>query len=160
MLTIELVKAAAQAEKIRLKALSRREARRAVMALVAAVFAVMAVVSLHGVAFILLDPQIGPLYAVLVLLGADIVIAIVFGVIAASSRPSKIEREAVLIRRQALGQAKQRLLSDLAMPVLGVVMPWPRSLFLLQFLLRALWPRRFRRRESVRLAERRVHRAA
>jgi hypothetical protein len=92
--------------------------------------------------------------------GADILIAVICGMVASLSRPGKVEREAEFVRSRALGQAKMRLLSDVAMPALGIVLPWPRSVFLLQFVLRILLPHWFQRRGPVGFPPRRIDRAA
>jgi hypothetical protein len=53
----------------------------------------------------------------LILLGINVVIAAVFGVLAALSSPSHTEREAERVRRQALEAARESLAITAALPV-------------------------------------------
>ena len=68
MRAVKLAKAAAQAEKLRLKALAQRQARRGVYGFIAAVFAVGALALGHVVAFLAIVPSPGSLWTSVVLL--------------------------------------------------------------------------------------------
>lgn len=109
MRAVELAKVAASAEKLRLQRVALRNAWHIAFYAVAGVFAVAAFVVLHVVAYNLLVPSLTPFQASLVLLAADSVLAGVFFLLARRDRPDALEREAKLIRQQALAEMKSAL---------------------------------------------------
>ena len=60
--------------------------------------------------------EVQPIYATLILLGINLAIAIVFGVLAARSAPNRAEREALEVRRRALETARGSLAFTAALP--------------------------------------------
>ncbi len=118
MRTTDLARAAASAEVLRIKRLVRRQVFRAVFGVVAAVFAVGALILLHVVGYTALVPSLTPLEASLVLLAIDVVIAALFGVLAARGAPDAIELEAKLVRDQAIAEMRESVaISALVGPV-------------------------------------------
>jgi hypothetical protein len=114
--SINLLKIAAEAERLRLRALLARQARRAAFGMVALVF-ILAVLALAEVAgWIVLRSYLEALAATLVLLGVNLVIAIVFGFFAVWSSPSHVEREALRVRQQSLDAARGALPFVAAVP--------------------------------------------
>jgi hypothetical protein len=117
--SINLLRVAAEAELLRLRALITRQARRAVFGTIAAVFGVT-VLALAEVAVwqaLRLKLKVEPIPATLILLGINLVIAAVFGVLAARSVPSHAEQEAMRVRQQALQAARGALAFTAAIPV-------------------------------------------
>ncbi len=53
--------------------------------------------------------HVGPVTAALIVLGVDVVLCIVFGVMAARSSPDRIEQEALQVRQTAVHQIGQSL---------------------------------------------------
>lgn len=104
MRLVRLAKVAASAEKLRLRRLARRQVLRAVYGAIGAVFALAMLASLHVAAGIGLAQLVGPGWAALIVAGVDLVIAGVFGLIAASSAPDRIEREAMQVSQEARSQ--------------------------------------------------------
>ena len=116
MRSINLLKIAAEAELLRLRAMLARQARRAVFGGVAVIF-VLAVLALAEMAgWQALRLKVEPIAATLILLGINLVIATAFGVLAARSAPGPTEREALRVRRQALEAARGSLAFTVALP--------------------------------------------
>ncbi len=109
MRTLDLGQAAAQAELLRLKRLARRNVIRAVFGMVAAVFLLGVLIMLHVVAYIALRPVLTPLQGAGALLAADLVLAVIFGLLASRDTPDPIEIEARTLREQALTEMKESL---------------------------------------------------
>jgi hypothetical protein len=107
MKTLDLARAAAQAEGLRLRRLIRRQVIRAAFAGVATVFLLAALILLHVVAFVALAPHLTPLEDSAVLLGCDLVVALIFGLLAARDTPDAVEAEAKQLRNQSLGAMKE-----------------------------------------------------
>lgn len=106
MRTLRLVRVAAEAERLRLKRQLRRTIARVVMGVACAVFATAALCVAHVVVWLALVPHVSPLGAALILLGIDVVVAVVLGLVAASDRASAVESESRQIRQRALAELK------------------------------------------------------
>ena len=100
MRSINLLKIAAEAELLRLRTMMARQVRRGIFGAVAAVFglAVLALAEVAGWLALLLKFQ--PIVSTLILLGINLAIAAVFGVLAARSSPGHTEQEALQVRRK------------------------------------------------------------
>jgi hypothetical protein len=103
--SINLLKIAAEAELLRLRMMVARQVRRGIFGAVAVVFgvAVLALAEVAGWQALRLKFQSIP--ATPILLGINLAIAAVFGVLAARSAPGHTEQEALRVRRQALETA-------------------------------------------------------
>jgi hypothetical protein len=104
MRSVSLARVAAQAEILRLREFANRTVTRIVLAVVAVFFLVAALVAVHVAAGMALTPRFGPLWATLIVGAVDLVIALILAAIASSSKPSRIEREAMEVRRTAQAQ--------------------------------------------------------
>ena len=101
MRSINLLRTAAEAE--------LRQGRRAAFGALAAIFT-LGVVALAEVAgWQALHLYVAAIWATLILLGINFVIAGVFGAMAEWSSPSNVEREALRVRQQALDAAQGAL---------------------------------------------------
>ena len=109
MRAVELAKVAAAAEALRLRRIARRQSLRAAFGGVALVFAVAVLVLIHVTIWNLLQPTFSPFYASLSVLGGDLVLMIVFGVLALRNSPDSVEAEAKQIRQQAIIEMRQSL---------------------------------------------------
>ena len=107
MRTTQLARVAAQAEKLRLQRIAWRLALRAGCAVVAAVFALAALIALHVWVAIVLARNLGPATACAIVLGIDLVFAVVLGVLALRSPPDPLAEEAKIVRDRALAQIKE-----------------------------------------------------
>jgi hypothetical protein len=119
MKTLDLARAAAQAEGLRLRRLVRRQAMRAVFGAVCVVFLLAALVLLHAVAFTALAPYLTPLQDSAVLLGGDLVVAVIFGLLAARDTPDAVEVEAKQLRDQSLGAIRESIVFATLLGPLG-----------------------------------------
>ena len=104
MRPIRLARIAAEAEGVRLRGLATRIATRAVMAVVALLFVIGAIVFAHVAAWYEIRIALDQTFLVTtgIMGGTDLLIAIVLGLLAGRSRPSRVEREALDVRRQAI----------------------------------------------------------
>ena len=93
MRTLELGKIAAQAEKIRLQQLVRRQTRRMIYLAVAAIFAMGAIGMVHVLLWNVLSLKLGSLWASAILLGMDIIVAGGCSLVGARSRPTHTETD-------------------------------------------------------------------
>ena len=121
MRSLNLLKIAAEAELLRLRTMMARQLRRGIFGALAVVFGV-AVLGLAEVAGALaLRLQFQPIPATLILLGINLAIAAVFGVLAARSAPGHMEREALQVRQQALETARGSLAFTAVLPTLSLL---------------------------------------
>jgi hypothetical protein len=89
MRAVNLVKVAAQAEVLRLQYMMKRQGMRVASGLIATIFAMGVLAFAHVAAWQLLRMYVDGLYATLILLVIDLVLAAVFGLMAAKSSPSQ-----------------------------------------------------------------------
>jgi hypothetical protein len=112
------VRAAAEAETLRLRAMARRMASRAALAAVAIIFMLAALALVHVAAVLALAGHMDLLQAVLIVLALDLVVAVVLGLLAARSAPSAAEREALALRREAWRNLRQDFMLASLMSIL------------------------------------------
>ncbi len=123
MRPIRLARLAAEAEGVRLRGMASRIATRAMFAVVALVFLVGAITFAHIAAFFELRTTLNQTFLAATgeVGGADLLVAIILGVLASRSAPSRVEREALDVRRkavQAIGSTFS--VAQLALPVLRI----------------------------------------
>jgi hypothetical protein len=109
MRTLRLAKVVAQAEGMRLRAMAQRQIRRVVIAAVAGFFLTAFLVAGHIAIGMALVPTVTPLQAVLIVGGGDLLLALILGAVAASSKPGAIEREALELRQKARQEMQEAL---------------------------------------------------
>ena len=126
MRSVDLLKIALEAELLRLRAMLARQGRRAAFAFAGLVFAlaVLACAELAGWQGLRLWVEAIP--ATLILLGINLVIAAVFGLLAARSSPGHAEREALRVRQQALDAARGSLLITAGVPAATTLLGFGR----------------------------------
>ncbi len=123
MRTVELGRTAAQAELLRFKRMLRRQAMRGVWGAVAAVFAVAVLAMIHVLAFVILEPLITPIWSAVVVLAFDLLMLVIFGLIAVNGKPDRIEIQAREVRDLALLEMRESMaVSALLNPVGRVVL--------------------------------------
>ena len=122
MRATNLAKVAAQAEILRLQHLLKRQGIRAAFGLVALIFLVAVLVFANVIGWQVARLYVSPIYASLIMLGVNLVIAAVFGVLASRSTPSREEQEALDLRRQALHEARNSLALGALVPVAGMLL--------------------------------------
>jgi hypothetical protein len=123
MRTVTLARVAAEAEGLYIKGMIRRQVRRVVFAIVGGVFFMAALGVAHAVAWTLLTPYLAPLYALLAILGFDVLLGVIMLALAASDRPSATEREALEIRHKATSQLGSSLASFMMLRPLIRLLP-------------------------------------
>lgn len=106
----QLARIAAQAELLRLRCALRRHAVRAVLAAFAVVFVLAALAGVHVAAVVGLTQSVTLIEALLIVVGADAVIALVLAILALRDVPGPVEREALRVRRLASEQAMETVL--------------------------------------------------
>jgi len=109
MRPLRLARIAAEAEGLRLRHAAQRTAIRAVLGLLALGFVFGAVTFCHVAAWYWLRQSWEGPAAALIMAGADLIVALLLGLLAARSRPSHVEIEALAVRRQALQSATSSL---------------------------------------------------
>ena len=102
MRTFRLARIAAEAEALRLRHSARRAAVRLVLSLIALGFLLGTAVFCHIAAWFWLRQHWEHSQSALILAGVDLVVAICLTLLAARSTPSRIELEALDVRRRAL----------------------------------------------------------
>ena len=121
MRSINLLKIAAEAETLRLRALLARQARRAAFGASAVVFALIVLALAEIAGWQTLRLYVTGILATLILLGINLAIAAILGAVAARSSPNQTEREALRVRREALEGARGALSITAAFPLLRLV---------------------------------------
>jgi hypothetical protein len=114
--SIKLLRLAFDAELLRLRAMMARQGRRAAFAVAALIFALAVLVLAEAAGWLALRHRVDSIPATLILLGVNLVIATIFGVLAARSSPGSTEQEALRVRRQALDAARGALAFTAAVP--------------------------------------------
>jgi cobalamin biosynthesis protein CobD/CbiB len=114
--SINLLKIAAEAELLRLRTMMARQVRRGIFGAIAVVFGVVVLALVEVVGWQALRLKFQPIPATLILLGVNLAIAAVFGVLAARSTPSHTEHEALEVRQRALEAARGSLVFTAALP--------------------------------------------
>jgi hypothetical protein len=104
MRTLRLARIAAQAEGIRLRHIARRTAFRVAYVFFGLIFLFGVLVMGHVALFMWLAEHLRPVICALILLGADLVVAIILFLMALMAGPGRLEREAKAIRDQASSQ--------------------------------------------------------
>jgi hypothetical protein len=112
---LSLARIAAQAESIRLRALLRRQAARALLGALAAVFLLASLVAAHVAGAMALSEHVTTIQAVLIVAGIDLLAAIVLAAFAARDVPGAVEREALTVRRAAVEEAVETALITAAL---------------------------------------------
>jgi hypothetical protein len=108
---LRLARVAAQAEVLVVRRQVAGYARRAIWGAIAAVFALGVLILVHIIAYLALRgyAQFGPIVAAAIVLGVDLVIAVIFGAMASGTAPDPIMEEARRVRDQSLEQARQSM---------------------------------------------------
>ena len=116
MRSINLLKLAFDAELLRLRAMMARQGRRAAFAILALIFASAVLVLAEAAGWLALRHRVASIPATLILLGVNLVLSAIFGVLAARPSPGHTEQEALRVRRQALDAARGTLAFTAALP--------------------------------------------
>jgi hypothetical protein len=117
--SINLLKLAFDAELLRLRAMMARQGRRAAFAILALIFASAVLVLAEAAGWLALRHRVASIPATLILLGVNLVLSAIFGVLAARSSPGHTEQEALRVRRQALDAARGTLAFTAALPAVN-----------------------------------------
>jgi hypothetical protein len=124
MRPFRLARIAAEAESVRLHGMISRIVMRAVLAFVALLFLLGAMVFVHIAAWYEIRISLNQSYLATagILGGADLVLAVVIGLLAARSSPSRVEIEALEVRRKAIeGLGSALTLGQMALPLLRLL---------------------------------------
>ena len=124
MRPVRLARIAAEAEGVRLRGLASRIFTRVILGVVALLFVLGAIAFAHISAWFALQTGLGltPLAAAGIVGGVDLLVAIVLGILASRSTPSRVELEALDVRRKAIQSIGSTLsMTQLAIPLLRIV---------------------------------------
>jgi hypothetical protein len=122
MRALRLARIAAEAEGVRLRHRAQRTGFRALLGIIATGFLFGTVVFAHVAGWFWLRLSLDGQYVALILAGADLVLAVVLGLLATRSAPSQVEMEALAVRQRALEGATASIAwSSLALQLLRVV---------------------------------------
>ena len=116
MRSTNLLRIAVEAELLRLRTMMARQGRRAAFGVIGFVFGVAVLVLAEAACWQALRLYVASMMATLILLGVNLVITAVFGLLAARSSPSQTEREALRVRQQALVAARGSLAFTAVIP--------------------------------------------
>jgi hypothetical protein len=127
MRATSLIRVAAEAENLRIRRLLKRQGMRAALGLAGVVF-ILGVLALANIAgWQVLRLYVSAISATLIMLGVNLLIAAIFGLLTARSSPSRTEREALEVRRRALQEAHSSLALGALLPVAGALLRSSRS---------------------------------
>jgi hypothetical protein len=126
MRALRLARVAAEAEVLRLRRRARRTALRAAFAIIASVFAFAALCFAHVAVFMAIRHSLGSTSSALIVLGADLGIALACVLVASISSPDRIELEALQVRERALQQVEEMLATAAVMAPLARLLGRPR----------------------------------
>jgi hypothetical protein len=119
---VQLARIAAEAELLRLRSLAKRQGTRVALAVVAAIFVLAAMIAGHVAGAMALTAHVAPVWATLIVGGIDLAIALALILLATRNTPSKVEREALEVRRIAQEQMKEAAaLTMLVGPLLRLI---------------------------------------
>ncbi len=124
MRPVRLAQIAAEAEGVRLRGLLTRIATRVVLAVVALLFVLGAIVFGHVAAWYEIRTALNQSYLATagIMGGADLLVAVILGLLASRSRPSRVEVEALDVRRKAIqGITNTLSVTQMAIPVLRMM---------------------------------------
>jgi uncharacterized membrane protein len=127
MRAVSLLRVAAEAELLRLRHMLKRQGVRAAYGVIAAVFTLDVLVLINVAGWQALRWYAQPIYATLILLGVNAVIAAVFALLATRSSPGQVEREAMRIRQQAMHEARGSVVLTALVPIAGTALRARRS---------------------------------
>jgi hypothetical protein len=104
-----LAQVALEAEAMRLRQKARRTIVRILLGCVAVMLLLGAMVFGHIAVWYWLRESLTRQYVALIFTGADLLLAVILGLLAARSKPGQVEVEALLVRRRALVDAAESL---------------------------------------------------
>jgi hypothetical protein len=120
MRPLRLARIAAEAEGVRLRGMMTRMVTRVIFAVLALLFVLGAVVFVHIAAWYEVRTALEQTYLATagILGGADLLLAIILGVLASRSSPSRTEVEALEVRRKAIeGLGSALSLGQMVVPI-------------------------------------------
>lgn len=106
MRAFRLAATSLEAERVLLGLRARRYAARAVLGVVALVFLGAALAMAHVLLWLALEPHWSPLGRAAIILGCDLLLALILGFLAMRDAPSREEIEARVLRDTALAQTR------------------------------------------------------
>ncbi len=127
MRATNLIKVAAEAEILRIQHMLKRQGIRAAFGAGALVFAIAGLISIEIVIWQVLRLYLQPIYVTLCLLGINLVLSLVFALLAAKSSPSRVEREALALRQRAVQEVPASLALGTLVPIAGTLLGSRRS---------------------------------
>jgi hypothetical protein len=123
MRSLRLAQIALQAEGLRLRRLARRTVVRVTMIVIAAPFLLACFGFFETAFWEWVSRHLLPAYAALITAGANLIIAVLFLLIAALLRDSRVEIEALRVRQRALEDAtRQFTIAAMVTPILRLVL--------------------------------------
>jgi hypothetical protein len=124
MRPVRLARIAAEAEGVRIRGLLTRIAFRIIFAVIALVFVLGAIVFIHIAAWHEIRVGLDQTFLMTagILGGTDLLLALILGLLASRSSPSKVEVEALDVRRKAVqGIGSALSLTQMAVPIIRLV---------------------------------------
>jgi hypothetical protein len=124
MRPIRLARIAAEAEGVRLRGFITRVVTRLILAVIAFLFVLGAIVFGHVAAWYEIRTALDQTFLVTtgIVGGADLIVAIILGLLASRSSPSRVEVEALEVRRTAIQGIQNTLsISQMLIPLLRLM---------------------------------------
>jgi len=130
MRPLRLARIAAEAEGVRLRGMLTRIVKRIILGLIALIFILAAIVFAHIAAWIEIRAALTltDLGTAGILGGSDLLLALILGLMANYSRPSKVEVEAYEVRRKAIEGIRSAMsMTQFLLPLLRILADFRRS---------------------------------
>lgn len=124
--SVNLLKIAAEAELLRWQSFVKRQGVRGALGLVAGIFTLGILVMAEAAGWQVLDWRFGEMPASLMMLGVNLVLALVFGLLAMRSSPNRSEREALRIRQDAQREIRASLVISTLIPAASALLRYRR----------------------------------
>jgi hypothetical protein len=124
--SIDLLKIAAEAELLRWQAIGKRQGWRVACVLVALVFLLGILTMCEVAGWQALSWRFTEISASLIMAGVNLVVALVFGLLALRSAPGRDELEALRIRQNALLETRSSLVIASLLPAARAVLRYRR----------------------------------
>lgn len=121
MQSINLIRIAAEAESLRLRAMVARQGRRVAFGFIALVFLLGVLILAEILLWQILTWYVASVSATSILLGLNLLIVAACGGMAVWSAPNAIERDALRVRQEALNGARKAATVSAIVPLAGTL---------------------------------------
>ena len=119
MRPVNLLKVATEAEILRIRQMIKRQGIRVILGLIAVLFCLFVLALINVTVWLILRGYTSPIYASLIMVGLNLLFAVLFAALAAKSSVNSQEKAALQVRQRALQEARNSLALTAVVPVAG-----------------------------------------